>query len=66
MCVGGGLTGSAFECGSGMAWVRLHVDVDSGGGGEGGGSKVKGKERMKWESWLGEVVERCIVMRGEE
>ncbi len=63
---GGGLAGSAFECGGGVAWVRLRVDVDGGGGGEGGGSKVKGKERMKRESWLGEVVERRIVMRGEE
>jgi len=60
---GGGLAGSTFKCGSGMAWVRLHVDVDGGGGGEGGGSKVKGKERMKRESWLGEVVTGRTVMR---
>ena len=64
VCVfGGGLAGSAFECGGGMAWVRLRVDVDGGGGGKGGGSKVKGKERMKRESWLGEVVTGRTVMR---
>ena len=35
MCVsGGGLAGSAFKCSSGVAWLRLHVDVDGGGGGE--------------------------------
>jgi len=44
VCVGGGLTGSAFDCGGGVAWVRFRVVVDGGGGGEGGGSGVKGKE----------------------
>jgi hypothetical protein len=27
VCIGGGLTRSFVECGSGVAWVRLHVDV---------------------------------------
>ena len=54
MCVGGGLTGSAFECGGGVAWVRLRVDVDGGGGGEGRGSKMKGEEGTRRESWLDE------------
>jgi hypothetical protein len=63
--VSGWLAGSGIECGGGVAWVRLPVDVDGGGGGEGDGSRVKGKEGIKWNSWLGEVEERRIVVRGE-
>jgi hypothetical protein len=36
-----------------MVWVRLYVDIDSGGGSEGGGSKVKGKGKIKQKSWFG-------------
>ena len=54
MCVSGGLAGSVIECGGGVAWVGLHVDVDGGGGGEGEGSKMKGKEKIRRKSWLGE------------
>ena len=51
VCVGWRrLAGSDIGCGGGVAWVRLHVDVD--GGGEGGGSRVKGKEKK--DSWLDE------------
>jgi hypothetical protein len=45
--VSGWLAGSSIECGGGVAWVRLPVDVDGGGGGEGDGSRVKGKEGIK-------------------
>ena len=50
MCVGGGSLGALSECGSVVAWVRLHVY--GGVGGEGGGSRVKGKEKK--DSWLDE------------
>jgi hypothetical protein len=45
--VSGWLAGSNIECGGGVARVRLHVDVDSGGGSEGEGSRMKGKEGIK-------------------
>jgi hypothetical protein len=41
------LAGSDIECGGGVAWVRLHVDMDGSGGSEGDGSRVKGKEGIK-------------------
>jgi len=59
------LTGSTFKYSGGVVWVRLHVDIDSSGGSESGGSKVKGKGKIKWKSWLGEVGEGCIMMWGE-
>jgi len=62
----GALSNAAVAWCGGVVWEKLHVNIDGGGGGEGGGLKVKGKERVKRELWLGEVVERHIVMRGEE
>jgi hypothetical protein len=54
VCIGGGLTGSTFECGGGVAWVRLHVDVDGSGGSGDEGLRMKGKGRIRQESWLDE------------
>jgi hypothetical protein len=33
-CVGSGLARSFVDCGGGVAWVWLNVDVVGGGGGE--------------------------------
>jgi len=59
-CVGGGLARSFVDCGGGVAWVRLNVDVVGGGGGEDEAQKGKGerKGRIKRKSWLGEADER--------
>ena len=68
VCVGGVLTRSFVNCGGGIVWVQLNVDVVGSGGGKDEAQKGKGerKRRIKQKLWLGEVDERCIMMQGEE
>jgi hypothetical protein len=50
-CIGGRLTRSVIECGGGVAWEGLRVDVIGDGGGEGEGSKGKGREGKGNRGW---------------